>query len=129
MNYLKSSLLLLALALFVACSGDSINYAEKLEGKWELSNVSAILKAGYGGNYDFEALNAGYLKFNANGSYESKIEQLENKGQWGVAQDGSFIQLKADSLPFDDKLKLRFENERSIFIYNNGKEYQFKKLN
>ena len=129
MNYLKSSLLLLALSLFVACSGNSINYAEKLEGKWELSNVSAILKAGYGGNYDFEALNAAYLKFNADGRYESKIDQLENKGYWEVAQDGRSIQLKADSVPFDEKLKLRFENERSIFIYNNGKEYQLKKLN
>jgi hypothetical protein len=115
--------------LFSACSSTQINYKEKLEGIWQISNFSEIMKHGDDSKYDSEEIRNATLAFESNGKLIANIGKKRQDGKWTVSKDGRVLQLKADSLKFDEKLKLIFENERTITIYNNGKKFELKKIN
>jgi hypothetical protein len=129
MKNLKISNMLLLFLICISCSSKYINYKEKLEGIWQISNFSDIMKHGDESKYDSEEIRNATLAFESNGKLIANIGKKRQDGKWTVSKDGRVLQLKADSLKFDENLKLIFENERTISIYNNGKKFELKKIN
>ena len=124
---LLSSMILL-MALF-SCGKKSIDYKEKLEGIWQLSNVPEVLKvSGDEIPYNADALRDATIAFESGGKLTTNVNKKTQKGSWSVSDDGSVIMLKAEGLRFDEQLALNFENERTIVITNNGKKFVFKKI-
>ena len=120
---------ILVLVFLFSCGKKSIDYKEKLEGIWQLSNVPEVLKvSGDDIPYNADALRTATIAFESNGNLITNVNKLTQKGTWSVAEDGSVIMLKADGLKFDEKYALNFENERTIMIKNNGKKFMFKKI-
>jgi hypothetical protein len=112
-----------------SCGKKSIDYKEKLEGIWQLSNVPDVLKvAGNEMQYNADALRTATIAFESGGKLITNVNKLNQKGTWSVSDDGSVIMLKAEGLKFDEKYALNFENERTITIKNNGKKFVFKKI-
>ena len=118
------------IAFFIAsCGKKTINYKEKLEGIWQITNVADILKiAGDDMPHNAEAIRNATLAFESNGTLIANIGKLQQKGKWSVAKNGTTIMMKADGLKFDETLPLQFENERTIVIHNNGKKFILKKI-
>jgi hypothetical protein len=113
----------------LSCGKKGIDYKEKLEGIWQLSNVPEVLKvSGDDITYNADALRTATIAFESNGELITNVNKLSQKGSWSVAEDGSVIMLKAEGLKFDEKFALNFENERTIMIKNNGKKFMFKKI-
>jgi hypothetical protein len=126
----KSIFLFFLAAFFLSsCGKKSIDYKEKLEGIWQLSNVPDVLKvAGNEMQYNADALRTATIAFESGGKLITNVNKLTQKGTWSVSDDGSVIMLKAEGLKFDEKYALNFENERTITIKNNGKKFVFKKI-
>ena len=120
---------IILLSILTSCGSKQINYKEKLEGIWQISNFSDIMKHGDESKYDSEEIRNATLAFESNGKLIANIGKKRQDGKWTVSKDGRVLQLKADSLKFDENLKLIFENERTISIYNNGKKFELKKIN
>ena len=129
MKNLKISNLPLLFLICISCGSRQINYKEKLEGIWQISNFSEIMKSEEESKYDSEEIRNATLAFESNGKLIANIGKKRQDGKWSVSKDGRVLQLKADSLKFDENLKLIFENERTISIYNNGKKFELKKIN
>jgi hypothetical protein len=122
------TIVLVLISLF-SCGKKSIDYKEKLEGIWQLSNVPDVLKvAGNEMQYNADALRTATIAFESGGKLITNVNKLNQKGTWSVSDDGSVIMLKAEGLKFDEKYALNFENERTITIKNNGKKFVFKKI-
>ncbi len=118
------------IAFFIAsCGKKTINYKEKLEGIWQITNVADLLKiAGDDISYNAESIRNATLAFEPNGTLIANIGKLQQKGKWSVAKNGTTIMMKADGLKFDETLPLEFENERTIIISNTGKKFVLKKI-
>jgi hypothetical protein len=118
----------LTLFLLAACGGNKfIDYSEKLEGTWQLSNGSEVLKAADAPNYSAEELRKSTLIFNAGGKLETLVGKDAGTGTWKVSDDGSRLTLVADNMRFSENLALSFTNEKTIIITNTGKQFVFKK--
>ena len=127
---LKSIFLFLCAAVFLSsCGKKSINYKEKLEGIWQLSNVPEVLKtSGDDISFNADVLRTATIAFESGGKLITNVNKITQKGSWSVSDDGSVLMLKAEGLRFDEQLALNFENERTITIKNNGKKFVFKKV-
>lgn len=126
MKYLTLFLLLFTI---ISCGKKSINYKEKLEGIWQLSNVPEVLKtSGDDISYNADALRTATIALESGGKLITNVNKITQKGSWSVSDDGSVLMLKAEGLRFDEQLALNFENERTITIKNNGKKFVFKKV-
>jgi hypothetical protein len=122
-------LFLWAVVFLSSCGKKSINYKEKLEGIWQLSNVPEVLKtSGDDISYNADALRTATIAFESGGKLITNVNKITQKGSWSVSDDGSVLMLKAEGLRFDEQLSLNFENERTITIKNNGKKFVFKKV-
>jgi len=122
-------LFLWAVVFLSSCGKKSINYKEKLEGIWQLSNVPEVLKtSGDDISYNADALRTATIAFESGGILITNVNKITQKGSWSVSDDGSVLMLKAEGLRFDEQLALNFENERTITIKNNGKKFVFKKV-
>ena len=122
-------LFLWAVVFLSSCGKKSINYKEKLEGIWQLSNVPEVLKtSGDNISYNADALRTATIAFESGGKLITNVNKITQKGSWSVSDDGSVLMLKAEGLRFDEQLALNFENERTITIKNNGKKFVFKKV-
>lgn len=122
-------LFLWAVVFLSSCGKKSINYKEKLEGIWQLSNVPEVLKtSGDDISYNADALRTATIAFESGGKLITNVNKITQKGSWSVSDDGSVLMLKAEGLRFDEQLALNFENERTITIKNNGKKFVFKKV-
>jgi len=122
-------LLLITVIAISSCGKKSIDYKEKLEGIWQLSNVPEVLKvSGDDIAYNADALRTATIAFESGGKLITNVNKITQKGSWSVSDDGSVLMLKAEGLRFDEKLALNFENERTISIKNNGKKFVFKKV-
>ena len=126
----KSIFLFLWTVVFLSsCGKKSINYKEKLEGIWQLSNVPEVLKtSGDDISFNADALRTATIAFESGGKLITNVNKITKKGSWSVSDDGSVLMLKAEGLRFDEQLALNFENERTITIKNNGKKFVFKKV-
>jgi hypothetical protein len=126
----KSIFLFLWTVVFLSsCGKKSIDYKEKLEGIWQLSNVPEVLKvSGDDFSYNADALRTATIAFESGGKLITNVNKITQKGSWSVSDDGSVLMLKAEGLRFDEQLALNFENERTISIKNNGKKFVFKKV-
>ncbi len=126
----KSIFLFLCAAVFLSsCGKKSINYKEKLEGIWQLSNVPEVLKtSGDDISFNADVLRTATIAFESGGKLITNVNKITQKGSWSVSDDGSVLMLKAEGLRFDEQLALNFENERTITIKNNGKKFVFKKV-
>jgi hypothetical protein len=115
--------------LFFSCGKKSIDYNEKLQGIWQLSNVPEVLKvSGDDISYNADELRTATIAFESGNKLITNVNKITQKGSWLVSDDGSVIMLKAEGLRFDEKMALNFENERTISIKNNGKKFVFKKV-
>ncbi len=115
--------------LFFSCGKKSIDYKEKLQGIWQLSNVPEVLKvSGDEISYKADELRTATIAFESGNKLITNVNKITQKGTWSVSDDGSVIMLKAEGLRFDEKMALIFENERTISIKNNGKKFVFKKV-
>ena len=122
-------LFLWAVVFLSSCGKKSINYKEKLEGIWQLSNVPEVLKtSGDDISYNADALRTATIAFESGGKLITNVNKITQKGSWSVSDDGSVLMLKAEGLRFDEQLSLNFENDRTITIKNNGKKFVFKKV-
>ena len=126
----KSIFLILCTVVFLSsCGKKSIDYKEKLEGIWQLSNVPEVLKvSGDDFSYNADALRTATIAFESGGKLITNVNKITQKGSWSVSDDGSVLMLKAEGLRFDEQFALNFENERTISIKNNGKKFVFKKV-
>ncbi len=126
----KSIFLFLWTVVFLSsCGKKSINYKEKLEGIWQLSNVPEVLKtSGDDISFNADVLRTATIAFESGGKLITNVNKITQKGSWSVSDDGSVLMLKAEGLRFDEQLALNFENERTITIKNNGKKFVFKKV-
>lgn len=122
-------LFLWAVVFLSSCGKKSINYKEKLEGIWQLSNVPEVLKtSGDDISFNADVLRTATIAFESGGKLITNVNKITQKGSWSVSDDGSVLMLKAEGLRFDEQLALNFENERTITIKNNGKKFVFKKV-
>lgn len=116
-------------ALLFSCGKKSIDYKEKLQGIWQLSNVPEVLKvSGDDISYNADELRTATIALEPGNKLITNVNKITQKGSWSVSDDGSVLMLKAEGLKFDEKLALNFENERTITIKNNGKKFVFKKV-
>ncbi len=119
---------LMLLLLWSCGSGDErVDYTQKLTGEWKLVNIPDIMKAGQGLGNSAEDLRQSAIFFHSDGSMDVFLGASNQKGSWEVSDDGQWLSMKAKGLPFDEKLALAFENERTINILNNGRLFKFKK--
>jgi len=114
--------------LAYSCGSNKIDYHEKLEGTWIVSNASEILKYNEHMPYSMEEIKKSKVVFQSDGKMVCSMAQRNQTGTWNVSEDGNVIYMKGDSLPFDESLPLDFENEQSIIIMNNGKKIILKKI-
>lgn len=114
--------------LLIACGSgeEDVDYNLKMAGVWQLANIPDVMKAGNGLGNSAEDLRQSSLTFNSNGSMLVNIGQQETEGKWEVAENGSWIKIYSNEFP-DDRFALKFENERTMIIRNNGKIFKFKK--
>jgi hypothetical protein len=122
-------LFLWAVVFLSSCAKKSIDYKEKLEGIWQLSNVPEVLKVSSDDfSYNADVLRTATIALESGGKLITNVNKITQKGSWSVSDDGSVLMLKAEGLRFDEQLALNFENERTISIKNNGKKFVFKKV-
>ena len=118
-------LLLLSLSLGLslsACVRRELTPAEKLVGSWQIANVPEIQK-----HFSME-IKLAKMTFEDGGKLLCDIGNKVETGRWEVDDLGTILSLKADSVAFNDPLKLLFEDERTIYIENNGLRFLFKKI-
>lgn len=134
-------LLIATTTLFSSCGDSNLtNYKEKLIGEWELKNVGD-LQTHYK-KRPFLLKNA-TLKFNSNGTLESRMLSNRDKKTWitetatwtvtqssnnSLAQISETLSIKADKSPFKDDIYIEFTDERTFYISLNELLYQFVKL-
>jgi hypothetical protein len=68
------------------------------------------------------------IGFEEDGKLVTNIQNKAETGTWTVDDRGTLLHIKADSLPFNDPLPLKFEDERTIYITTNGIKLLFKKI-
>jgi hypothetical protein len=132
MKGLALILLLFTAALFGACQDDSIDYREKIIGKWELKNVGE-LQSHYR-NQPYVLKNA-CLIFDDNGVLQTKLKSSTNtntwiteQASWSMPKSGKVLTIKSETGPFNDGLEIFFTDERTFNITLNDLDYIFVKL-
>lgn len=120
------------LNLFASCSDDSIDYREKIIGKWELKNVGELQP--FYTDYSFILKNA-EMEFNSNGSVTTFLFSASNEkklisqtAEWIMPKSGGNIKFISDNGPFQDVLKIDFLDERTFMLGLNGIQYVFVKV-
>lgn len=132
MKGLALILLLFIAALFGACQDDSIDYREKIIGKWELKNVGDLQR--HYRNQSYVLKNA-CLIFEENGILQTKLISSTNantwiteQASWSMPKTGEVLTIKSEMGPFNDGLEIFFTDERTFHIILNDLEYIFVKL-
>jgi hypothetical protein len=115
-------LLLLGLLALSACRKKELTPREKLIGSWLISNVPDVQK------YYSAEIKTAKMTFEEDGKLVTNIQNKAETGTWTVDDRGTLLHIKADSLPFNDPLPLKFEDERTIYITTNGIKLLFKKI-
>lgn len=126
-------ILSLSFFLLTSCGGeDTINYREKIIGKWELKNEGDLQV--YYTDKPFVLKNAS-MEFFDNGTIETTLLSSRDKktllvqtGTWDMPIEGGTLTIKSDNSPFHDGLLIEFTDERTFYITLNDLEYQFVKL-
>lgn len=119
--------------LISSCGGDyTINYREKIIGKWELKNEGDLQV--YYTNKPF-ILKEASMEFWDNGKIETTMLSSRDKktllvqtGTWTMPNEGGTLTIKSDESPFHDGLLIEFTDERTFYITLNDLVYQFVKV-
>ena len=126
-------LLMISIFFFLTNCGDgSIDYREKIIGKWELKNVGDLQNFHHQKSY---LLKNATLVFNDNGTLETKMRSskaektwISENGTWSMPREGKVLSLKSETGPFKDNLEIFFTDERTFHIILNDLEYIFIKV-
>ena len=118
---------------FVSCADDSIDFREKIEGVWQLTNMGELQQF-YPANEINFILKDAQLSFSSDGTLESKLMSNDKKtwilekGTWSMPKEGGVIRLKNQGGLFNDKLIIEFFDERTFQIVSNELSFLFVKL-
>ena len=120
------------LSFLASCSDDSIDYREKIIGRWELKNVGELQP--FYTDYSFILKNA-EMEFNSNGLVTTDLLSASNEkklitqtAEWIMPRSGGNIKFISDNGPFQDVLKIDFLDERTFMLGLNGIQYVFVKI-
>ena len=118
---------------FVSCGDDSVDYREKIEGVWQLTNMGELQQFYPSKEIDF-ILKDAQLSFSSDGTLESKLLSKDKKtwiteeGTWSMPKEGGVIRLENQGGLFNDQLIIEFFDERTFQIVSNELSFLFVKL-
>ena len=118
---------------FVSCADDSIDFREKIEGVWQLTNMGELQQFYPADEINF-ILKDAQLSFSSDGTLESKLMSndkktwISEKGTWSMPKEGGVIRLKNQGGLFNDKLIIEFFDERTFQIVSNELSFLFVQL-